>query len=61
MTTPKYQITPQMLESAGEIRKLEKDGFNRETIHKQMYKVTDGMSTPERRKLMQKMYQRGEC
>lgn len=50
-----------MLESVGEIRKLERDGFNRETITKQMYKATDGMSTPERRKLVQKLYQRGDC
>lgn len=58
---PKYKITSSILESAGEIRKLERDGFTREQIHKEMYRVTDGMSTNERRDLMQKMYQRGDC
>lgn len=56
----KYKITPRMLESVGEIKKLERDGFSREEIHRQMYKVTHGASTSERRKMMTKMYDRSE-
>lgn len=56
----KYKITPRMLESVGEIKKLERDGFSREEIHKQMYKVTHGASDRERREMMTKMYDRSE-
>lgn len=58
MSTPKYKITPRMLESRGEIAKLERDGHNRQTIHKAMYNITDGASTQERRKLMSELYDR---
>ena len=61
MKTPKYRLTPKELESVGNIRKFEHDGFTREQIHKEMYKATDGMSTPERRNLMKKLYERGDC
>lgn len=61
MKTPKYKITANILESAGNIRKLEHDGFSREAIHKQMYKETAGASTQERRQLMKNLYQRGDC
>lgn len=57
----KYSLTPRELERAGNIRKLERDGFSKEQIHKEMYKITDGASTPERREIMRKLYQRGEC
>ena len=57
----KYKLTANELERAGNIRKLESDGFTREQIHKEMYKVTDGMSTQQRTELMKKMYQRGDC
>lgn len=56
----KYRITPAMLEQRHNIAKLERDGFSREQIHKEMYKVTDGASDAERRKLMDKLYDRGE-
>lgn len=57
---PKYKLTPQHLESHGEIRKLEADGFTRAEIHKQMYKITDGATQKERTQLMQNMYYRGK-
>lgn len=57
----KYKLNETILDKPGEIRKLERDGFTREQIHKEMYKVTDGMSTNERRRLMAKLYQRGDC
>ena len=56
----KYKITPRMLESVGEIKKLERDGFSREKIHKEMYKITDGASTEKRREIMSKLYERSE-
>jgi hypothetical protein len=56
----KYKITPDMLETRHNIAKLERDGFNREQIHKEMYKVTDGASDSERRRIMDKLYDRSE-
>lgn len=61
MTTPKYKINASMLESVGEIRKLEHDGFSRETIMKSMYRETDGSNTQDRRKLVKKLFERGDC
>ena len=58
MSSPKYKITEQILDTPGGIAKLERDGFNRGLIHQQMYKVTDGASTSERREIMKKLYNR---
>ena len=60
MSSPKYKMTMKDLENKGEIKKLEHDGFTRAEIHKQMYKITDGMSQKDRTKLMKDMYHRGE-
>ena len=57
---PKYRLSINEIERAGNVHKLERDGFTREQIHKEMYKQTDGMSTPERRDLMKKLYTRWE-
>jgi hypothetical protein len=57
----KYKLTISELERAGNIRKLEKDGFNRDTIHRAMYKATDGATTEQRREIIQKLYKRGDC
>ena len=46
------------LESESGCYKLEGDGHNKETIHKRMYDLTDGMKTPERTALMTKLYKR---
>ena len=60
MRMPKYKITPGMLERKGEIAKLERDGHNRQTIHKAMYDITAGGKTEERRKIMSNLYDRKE-
>jgi len=57
---PKYKITPKILEERHNIAKLERDGFSREQIHKEMYKVTDGANTQERRRIMEQLYDRSE-
>jgi hypothetical protein len=46
------------LESPGGIAKLERDGFNRESIHRQMYQITEGATTTERTKIMSELYDR---
>lgn len=55
---PKYKITPRMLEEKGGIHRLERDGFSRERLHKEMYKITDGANVQERRNIMSKLYDR---
>ena len=47
-----------MLEQPGEIKKLERDGFNREAVVQAMYKATDGMSTQQRTDMMNRLYDR---
>lgn len=47
-----------MLESKGNIAKLERDGHTRESIHKAMYNITDGASTEQRRKIVSELYER---
>ena len=54
----KYKITYSDLTSQGSIHKLERDGFSREQITKEMYKVTDGAQPEDRRKMYQKIYDR---
>jgi hypothetical protein len=44
----------------GGIAKLERDGFKRETIMKEMYKHTSGASTQEREKIVSSLYDRRE-
>jgi hypothetical protein len=56
MSTPKISIND--LEKRGMIQKFERDGLTRAEIHKQMYKLTDGMQTPQRTDLMKKLYDR---
>jgi 3,4-dihydroxy-2-butanone 4-phosphate synthase len=60
MNKPKYEITINHLETKHGIAKLEKDGFCRETIMKQMYKVTDGATQREREKIIGNLYDRRE-
>lgn len=55
---PHQKISINDLEKRGMIQKFEHDGISRSNIHKEMYKHTDGMTTPERTKLMQKLYDR---
>ena len=58
MSTPRYKIKLKDLETPGGIAKLERDGFNRDIIHRQMYQITDGASTQERTKIMSELYDR---
>ena len=60
MSTPKYKITPGMLETKGAISKLEKDGHTRESISKAMYNITDGATVEQRRKIVSDLYERNQ-
>lgn len=55
---PKYKITPGMLERRGEVAKLERDGHTRESISKAIYRVTDGATVEQRRKIVSDLYER---
>ena len=54
----KYKITLGDIMRQGGIAKLERDGFKRETIMKEMYKHSDGASTQERTKIVADLYAR---
>lgn len=56
----KYKITIGDIMRQGGIAKLERDGFKRETIMKEMYKHTSGASTQEREKIVSSLYDRRE-
>jgi hypothetical protein len=58
MTTPKYKLTINEIEKSGNIKKLERDGFSRETIMKTMYRETSGASQSDREKIIGKLYDR---
>jgi hypothetical protein len=58
MSNPKYKLNDSILDTAGGIAKLERDGFTRDQIHRQMYQVTEGASTRERTEIMKKLYDR---
>jgi hypothetical protein len=60
MAIPKYKITDAILDTTGAIHKLERDGHNRESIHKAMYALTQGASSTERTAIMRKLYMRYE-
>lgn len=56
----KYRLTLNELERPSGIHKLERDGFTKEQIMKQLYKHTDGASQHEREKIVGKLYDRKE-
>ena len=58
MSRPKYKITINHLEQSAGIHKLERDGFKREDIVREMYRQTDGANTQERTRIMEKLYDR---
>lgn len=60
MSKPKYNITMRDLETKHGIAKLERDGFNREKIVSQMYKLTEGASQDTRTKIISHLYDRSE-
>lgn len=58
MSSERYKLTINQLEQEGNICKLESDGFDRERVHKIMYRETEGMSTTQRTELMKNLYKR---
>ena len=52
------KITFNELMDKGGIARLEKNGVNREVIHKEMYRHTAGASTQERENIMRNLYDR---
>jgi hypothetical protein len=54
----KYKITANDIMRQGGIAKLERDGFKRETIMKEMYKHTSGASTQQREQIVSRLYDR---
>ena len=58
MSKPKYKLNDSILDTPGGIAKLEKDGFTRGEIHRQMYQVTSGASQREITQIMKKLYDR---
>ena len=54
----KYKITPGDLDQAGGVERMEAMGHDRTSIHDAMFKITDGISNPDRTKLMTKFYKR---
>ncbi len=60
MNRPKYRININHLESQGACQKLERDGYTRHDIIREMYKVTDGATTQERENIVNKLYDRSE-
>lgn len=58
MSKPKYKLNESILDTPGAIAKLERDGYTRGELHKQMYQITEGASTRERTEIMKKLYDR---
>ena len=56
----KYKLTINEIEKAHTVSKLERDGFKREDIVREMYKQTDGASTQERERIIGRLYDRKE-
>lgn len=56
----KYRLTLNHLEQHGNIKKLERDGFTREDIHRTLYNETEGASNKVREKIIQKLYDRSK-
>ncbi len=53
---PGYKITLRDLETPGNIEKLRHDKVSRETLSKEMYKLTDGASQEFRTNLMSRLH-----
>ncbi len=56
----KYKININDLMKQGGAKRLERDGFSKETIMKAMYKESDGMTKDQRSALVSKLYDRRE-
>lgn len=60
MSRPKYSISIRDLETKHNVSKLERDGFTRRDIIKEMYKKTDGLSDQLRNKMVNQLFDRSE-
>lgn len=56
----KYKITLRDLEQRHNVAKLERDGFKREDVVREMYKLTDGAPQALRSEIINKLYDRSE-
>lgn len=56
----KYKITLRDLEQRHNVAKLERDGFKREDVVREMYKLTDGAPQTLRSEIINKLYDRSE-
>lgn len=54
----KYKLTINEIDKHANVHKLERDGFTREQIIREMYRQTDGATTREREQIIQKLYDR---
>ena len=54
----KYKLTTNDILRQGGIKKLERDGFKKETIMKEMYRITAGASTQQRTEIVNKLFDR---
>lgn len=54
----KYKIKLSDLEKIGGASRLERDGYTREVVIREMYKVTAGATTQEREKIVSNLYDR---
>jgi len=54
----KYKLTTNDILRQGGIKKLERDGFKKEVIMKEMYRVTEGMSQQQRTEVVNKLFDR---
>lgn len=54
----KYKITPGDLDTSGGIERLEAMGHDRESVHKAMFDITDGINNQDRTALMKNLYKR---
>jgi hypothetical protein len=54
----KNKISINDLEKRGMIEKFDRQGVNRETLMKSLYRETDGMKQQDRTKLVQKLFDR---
>lgn len=54
----KYKITAKDILRQGGIKRLERDGFKKDVVLREMYRVTDGMSQQQRTEVVNKLFDR---
>ena len=53
-----YKIKIQDIERRGGVKKLEREGHSNESIHKALYKLTEGMPQQQRTDVVNKLFDR---